>query len=234
MEQLLQDYGRYLLLEGQLPALEREKEYARRESLAAQRELSQKRLEWERLENPSLFQRMMGKLPEKQETAHREFREAEQKYSKANRRAEEAAVRVAETKTALKEYVDLPQRYAAVKSPETSHLAVRYFAPAARCHIEIILEALEKAIPQLRTEAARPRMPDEENDMLVHYGVARSAAEKLNIILAQFPAEENWCNDYLRNPDGFLLAAATKYSRLDRLNAAIGQMRTLRERLQSN
>ncbi len=234
MERVLQEYGRYLLLEGKLSALEREKETARREALAAQRELSQKRLEWERLQNPSLFQRMMGKLEEKQEKAHREYRLAEKQCAQAERRATETLCHWEQTREDLEALSDLPRQYQMAKSPENDSMAVRHFRPAALYHTQVILEELEQAVSQAREEAARSRIPHAEvEEKLNHLAQAREGAEKLSHILAQFPPEEHWGNDYLNNPDGFLLAAATKYSRLDRLNAAIGQMRTLRERLQS-
>ncbi len=234
LQKLMDDLGRYLLLEGQLPHLTQEAETLRREALALERDLGEKRRERDRLMEPGWFQRLLGSIQEKQEDAHRAFREAEAALLQGKQRYGDAKAILASTRAELEALAGAKDRYLAVKEsdPLLPRLAENALAPAALDSAKRCLAALEEAVPLAHKEAQLH--PDSvSGEKLDCFAAARTEAERLRWMLQQMPEPERRIGGYLANPDYFLLALAMKYSRLDRLNEATAQLHSLCKELEA-
>ncbi len=231
LEKMLEDYGRCLLLEEQVPQLEKAQENARRETLAAERMLSVKRAEWESLKAPGLFQRLLGRVEEKREAAYREYQEAEKACQQTKRDAADARAAYETAKEELDRLCEVPDGYLRAKEsgdvPDLAERAREHFLPAVLDAAERCLTALENA-RALARELVVTAANAQESRKQAYFSEAEAAAKRLLWILEQMPEADRWRVDYLSNPGGFLLLA-TKYGRMDRLNTAIAQVRKARD-----
>ncbi len=230
LEQLLEAYGRCLLLEDQVPQLDKAREETRREALAAERNLSMKRTEWECLKEPGLFRRILGRVEEKREAAYREYQKAEKACRLAKRKAADARAAYETAGEELDQLKELPDRYMQAKEsgefPDLAEGARKHFRPAALDAAERCLMALENARAIAREQVAAAAN-EREIRKQGYFSEAETAAKRLLWLLEQIPEGERWRVDYLSNPGGFLLLA-TKYGRMDRLNSAIAQVQNAR------
>ncbi len=235
MEKILKNYGRYLLLQSQLPDLEREKEDARRIALAAEREKSQRKVKWECLKDPDFFQRLLGKVEEKKEAAYRVYQEADTAWKKACQASEAAACAWEKVNVELDTLAQAEKQYTMLeKTEEVKVLAMEAFRPAAQYNLRCVLDALEQTLEWERGElGTMGNSPEHGTKLLKRLAAAKESAEKLRYILAQFPEPDSWVCDYLRNPDGFIHdGIIMKFSPRDRIRTAIGQVEQLKTRLQ--
>ncbi len=235
MEQILKDYGRYLLLEGQLPGLAQKAETSRREALALERERSQKKWDWESWEQPGFFQRLLGNREEKREKAHMAFLEADSAWKQAVLDADQAAQALQLVKGELESLASAPEIYAQLeKTQEVKLLAQDAFRPAALQALEACLNALEQALQWENQERnLGGRMPNQDDGMWERLSAAREPANRLKQILMAFPEPDSWTGGYLENPDGFIYdGVIMKASPRNKIRVAIGQLEKLKERLQ--
>lgn len=235
MVTILKNYGRWQLLRSQLPILEQEKEHTRRLALAADRERSQKKVEWKCLENPGFFQRLLGKMEERRETAYRAYQAAEAAWNQAGLASEQAAQACEAAKAELDTLAGAEEAYAQLdKTRQVREMAMDALLPAARYNLNQVLPALEQALEWESSERnVGGRMPNQDDGMWEQLNKAREPARKLKEILAQFPEPDSWICDYLRNPDGFIYdGVIMKVSPRNKIRTAIGQMEKLKSKLQ--
>lgn len=232
MENTLENYGRYLLLQSQLPKLETEKEDARRLALAAERERNQREAEWEYLKNPGFFQRLLGKVEEKKAAAYRAYQDADTAWKAACRTSEQAAAALQKVKEELDGLAESEVQYAQL--PKGQEMAVEAFRPAALYNLEMALDALEQALQwENRERNVGGRLPNQDDGMWEQLAAAKEPAKRLKYILEQFPEPDSWACEYLRNPDGFIYdGVVMKISPRNKIRMAIGQLEKLKIRLQ--
>lgn len=226
-ERLLTAYGRYLELEGQLPAWQLQLQEKKEELEDAKQELHYQKVQLLSAQNPDFFQRLFGKWEAKVEKAQEAVRTA-------TGECEKLKWDIAQLETMLeqgqKEFDRLAldvkqyQRMLPLEREEVHYLAPAAIAAAQRC-----LEALQAAAPWMRADARTTRVVS-GNRRMEFLARAQTQAETLMGLYALTPKGTLDVGNYLRNPDYYIRGVTSEYAQLDRLNNAITEVRDLRNR----
>lgn len=230
-EQILEEYGRFLLLRDAVPGWEAQC----REGRAALREkkldMDWKEVDMKNLENPNFFQRLLGRIEEKQEKARTAYREAAAEYTREKRHLEGLEQKLTEMKQELSALEGAEEAWRSRQGEDISKELVRqYIAPAALQAANLILEALEQAGEWMRVDARR-RDVQQGNRKLEFLGLASGYALRLVDYLALMGMDPGQQGGYLRYPDSYITGVTSEYKQLDRLNGAMDQVRQVRSNL---
>ena len=113
--QMLRDYGRYLSLEDSIPQWEQERAELKVRIGELRLNRDQKQWELDRLENPSLFQRLFGKAGDKKEKLTKQLREVTAALNAAVWERDALDKRVEEGKRELEALSGSRERYLQAK-----------------------------------------------------------------------------------------------------------------------
>lgn len=228
----LQNYGRFLALEEQLPLLREQLVEGKHLLIEAGGNVRVAQWELEKAEKGGFFQRLLGNQEDKKEQAYRKLRTAQTEKQQAQ---QELDLRTKALSDAEQEYAALSgsweaylrerERFAAMSEGEMPILADICIRQAGKC-----LEALEQARPWMREDVRRKGV-SYSNRKLEFLAIARECAGRMVGLLELLPDGLVEIPQYLRSPDGFILGVTMEYKQLDRLNLAMEQVRKLRRRL---
>ena len=237
--QMLRDYGRYLSLEDSIPQWEQER--AELKVRIGELRLSRDQMQWEldRLENPSLFQRLFGKAGDKKEKLTKQLREVTAALNAAVWERDALDKRMEEGKRELEALSGSRERYlqakeeAKLSSMEESQLImeeIAAFTPAAMDAADRVLDALESARPWMQWDV-RYTGVSPTNRKMECLALAAENAHRLVDLLGILPEGCANIGSYLHAPEGYVDAVTMEYAKLDRLNNAINQVRETRNQL---
>lgn len=238
MKQLMQDYGKYLELEGEIPRLE--KQCAEMAELVREKkqDSTMAKLEVECWNDPGFFQRLLRNVPEKQEKARAAHNRAMAEYAEENRKLEEKQHQLkafrqelAALESSKDAWLAKKQQLTAPEEETFSALAKEVFGPAAVAAATGCIEALENARSWMQVDAVRKGVR-EGNRKLEFLEDAAKAARRLVWVLEQLPQGSVEVNGtYLKNPEGYVTGATSEFKQLDLLNMAQEQVRAVRKQL---
>lgn len=238
MQQLMQDYGKYLELEDRIPRLE--KQCAEMAELVREKkqDATMAKLEADYWNDPGFFQRLLRNVPEKQEKARTAHNQALAEYAEENRKLEEKQHQLEALRQEIGSLEARKDAWLARKQTLTDRekedcasLAKEIFAPAAIAAATCCIEALENARGWMQVDAVRKGVR-EGNRKLEFLSEAAKAARRLLRLLEQMPQDAvTVSGTYLKNPDGYITSATSEFKQLDNLNMAQEQIRSIRQQL---
>ena len=227
-EQILEEYGRFLLLRDAVPGWEVQCGEGRTALREKKLDLDWKEVDMKNLENPNFFQRLLGRTEEKQEKARTAYREAAAEYTREKRHLEGLEQKLTEMKQELSALEGAEEAWRSRQGEDISKELVRQnIAPAALQAANLILEALEQAGEWMRVDARR-RDVQQGNRKLEFLGLASGYALRLVDYLALMGMDPGQQGGYLRYPDSYITGVTSEYKQLDRLNGAMDQVRQVR------
>ena len=230
--QMLKDYGCYLSLEDSIPQWEQER--AELKVRIGELRLSRDQKQWEldRLENPSLIQRLFGKAGDKKEKLTKQLREVTAALNAAVWERDALDKRVEEGKRELEALSGSRERYLQAKEEAklSSMEEIAAFTPAAMDAADRVLDALESARPWMQRDV-RYTGVSPTNRKMECLALAAENAHRLVDLLGILPEGCANIGSYLRAPEGYVDAVTMEYAKLDRLNNAINQVRETRNQL---
>ena len=220
----VQELGRYLELEGWIPATEktlREQQCSLRERKADKEWKELNLLQWN---EPGFFQRLLGRVQEKQEKARKEYNEAVAVYEIAKREMEALQFRLESAREEFDNLADAPQKYIRLCEEYGEEAEYRsVFVPAAIAAIRRAKADLEQARIWMQ-EDARYKGVRQQNRKMEFLSEAEAEVHHLGKILAYFPENTIKQGNYLKQPEGYITGVTSEFKQLDRLNLAQSQL----------
>ena len=187
-----------------------------------------------------LLDRLRGKREEAEEAFHREIRQEKEKLAELSRKQERIAYQINQLSQQEEGLPTAEQlRDAAEQEPEArARWADLEFLFCANMLLPLLKEnedALNEYRAQLRGEHMGQVMSREEfyevGTAHLDYAV-KCAALLERMRLAAQKKEEAWeIPGYFQNPNGFIVAAAARHNRLDRVNTALDQIYAMKKRV---
>lgn len=219
-------YGRYLYLEGKIPALEEQIGNVTEQVNVWKYDMNWRQTEVLRLENPGFLDRLLGKAERKKEKAVSELRESRATYEIAKRKLEELEYQLKQGKEELASLAGSREEYEQAGCPEE----VEAFLPAALEAAERCLEALNNVLPHARRDA-RSTYVRPGNRKMEFLQKAAENARVLTQVLGLMPEGIAEQGSYFAYPEGYVTAVTSEYQQLDRVEMAMNQVREVRKKL---
>lgn len=243
MQEKLSDAAKAAELELRLPLLTDRHKELKEKVFDLKNEMDCAKLTAKNLEDPGFFQRLLGKVAEKQEKAQAEARDAIAAYEQARREFEELEHQVQ----------DLQEEYAALSGCREAYDQARAeFLCSADSDAVQTLRELEcdtfrpvaiEALRQIRKalNASRGWMEKElksrhyiqESRRMEFIRLADAYAQMLHTLLPYFPEGSVTLGASITAPGDYIRGASMNLSQIDRLNIAIDQSLRVQEQLEA-
>lgn len=236
---LLQNYGRFLELEDNIPYWEAQRPELRERIRELKLNRDGKQIELGKLENPNFFHRLFGRLEDKKDKLAHQYREATVACTAAEWELKALEDKIGNGKQELEELRGSREAYEQAKREcqlttiQESQLVMEElaaFTPAAIAAADRVLEALEDARFWMQEDALCKGVSP-NNRKMEFLSKAEENARRLCEILSIMPEGVASVGSYLRNPDGYIDAVTSEYRKLDRLNNAVNQVQETRNQL---
>lgn len=243
LRELLTNAAKQVELELQLPPLQSSCNEMKETVSDLKSERDWAKLTAKNLEEPGFFQRLLGRVEEKQEKAQEEARQAAAAYEKAKRELDE-----------LEHHLKMQQAaYAALSgSRESYDLARKSFLGAADTEAICKLRSMEaetfrpvaiETVRQIRNSLfaargwmqreVRPRYSNNETRRMEFLQLADDYAKMLQGLLVYFPEGSVTLGASMAAPSDYIRSVSTNLSQLDFLNIAIEQSLRVQEQLEA-
>jgi len=235
----LKAYSRFLELEDSIPYWENQIPDLKARLTEMKWNLHQKELELLQLKNPNFFQRMLGRAEEKKEILSKQIREITSARMAVQWDLEALEKKIAAGKQELENLVGSGEVYQNAKA-NTSLTAVQEgrmmieelsaFVPVARKTVNRALEALEDARFWMGKDARSTRVGQDNRKMECLYR-AQDCTRRLLEILSVMPEGVASPGSSFANLYDYICGVTSEFKQLDRLNAVVEQLRTVRNQL---
>lgn len=243
MRQFVSDAARLAELELSLPLLKPQLEEQREKVSDLKHEMDWAKLTARNLEEPTFFQRLVGKVAEKQEKAQAEAREASAAYEKAKRELDELEHQFNACQETYAALSGSREAYARARSEFLSSaddngleqlrlLELDAFRPVAIETVRQIRKALYASRGWIEKEL-KPRYHTHESRRMEFLQLADDYAEKLQALLVYFPEDSVTLGASMTAPGEYVRGASMNLSQVDRLNIAIDQSLRVQEQLEA-
>ena len=242
LKKLLADMVKLEEAESQIPPLEmRRKEL---KEIVDQRKLER---DWavltaKNLEEPGFFQRLLGRVAEKQEKAQAEARQAAADYEASRRELDEVEYQLNALRGACAElsgsrgtYDRARLVYSAKADTEELHQLRWMETEVLRPVVVDILRRIREALNAARgwvTKELRPRYGALQTRRMEYMDLADAYAERLVRLTAYFPEGSITLGASMTSPGDYVRSVSTNLSQVDLLNIAIEQSLRVQEQVE--
>lgn len=236
---LLQNYGRFLALEDNIPYWEAQRSELRERIRELKWNRDGKQIELTNPENPNFFRRLFGRVEEKKDKLAHQLREVTAACTAAEWELKALEDKIGKGKQELealrgvREAYEQAKRETKLTTIQESQLVMEElaaFTPAAIAAADRVLEALEDARFWVQ-EDARRRGVSPDNRKLEFLSKAEENAQRLCEIITIMPEGVASVGGYLQNPGSYIDAVTSEFGKLDRLDNAVNQVRETRNQL---
>lgn len=240
--ELMKGVVRFTELELQLPLLA--EQYAALKETVADRK--QERdwaiLEAKNWENPDFFQRLLGRVAEKQEKAQAEARAAAAAYETAKQELEALEHELStqqqehDALAGSKEAYDRERKVflntATVEEcAQLQEAEIDTFRPVAITCLGLIRKDLNRSHAWMQKNE-RPRYSGYETRQMEYWALADRHAEVLQSLLSYFPESSITLGASMTCPSDYIRSASMNLAQLDRLNIAVEQSLRVQEQIE--
>lgn len=243
MQQILSRAARAAELELQLPPLEDRHGELKEKAADLKNEMDWAKLTAKNLEEPTFFQRLRGRVAEKQEKAQAEAREAAAAYEQAKREYEELDHQVNTLRAESAELAGSREEYDRARSAylrsadaggvqQLRELECEAFRPVAIEAVREIRKALYASRGWMEKEQ-KSRYYIQESRRMEFIQLADVYSQTLQALLVYFPEGSVTLGASMTAPGDYIRSVSTNLSQIDRLNIAIDQSLRVQEQLEA-
>ncbi len=243
MRKRLSDAARLAALQLELPLMKNQLEELKEKVSDLKNDRDWAKLTAKNLEEPTFFQRLMGKVAEKQEKAQAEAREASAAYEQAKGEYDALAHRFSALQSELAALSASKEVYERTRSPflreaepdavqELCSMEIEAFRPVAIETLRQIRKALFAARGWMEQEQ-KSRHYVQQSRRMEYIQLADEYAQTLQTLVAYFPEGSVTLGASITSPGDYIREASMNLSQIDRLNIAIDQSLRVQEQLEA-
>lgn len=239
---LMNRAARFTELELQLPLLNEQHAFLQETAADRKQERDWAVLEAKNWENPDFFQRLLGRVAEKQEKAQAEARSAAAAYEAAKRELDELEHTLSARQQEHDALAGSREAYhrerqiflSAATEEERYQLQeaqIDAFRPVAITCLRLIRKDLNRSHAWMQKNE-RPRYHGYETRQMEYWHLADRHAEILQTLLPCFPENSITLGASMTCPSEYIRSASMNLAQLDRVNIAVEQSLRVQEQIE--